>query len=179
MMIIKPDADRIILQPVQVAFLEMHTRPAEAIDKREGVFFELIPNPVDLETYREYYYGVGEKYYWLDRMVMDDEELFQKINAVNVHIYVMHINNEPGGYAEFLQEKDYTEIVYFGLLPSFIGKGLGKYFLQWVIQKAWSYQPLWIQLNTCVLDHPNALPSYKNAGFKEVKSEIQQRRILK
>ena len=70
------------------------------------------------------------------------------------------------------------EILYFGLMPAFIGHGYGKYFLQWVIAKAWSYQPEWIQLNTCTLDHPNALGTYKKAGFIEVRTEIHQRRIL-
>ena len=93
-------------------------------------------------------------------------------------IFVFHVNDEPAGYAEFVNEKSFVEIQYFGLMPEFIGKGLGKYFLQWVIAKAWSYNPEWIQLNTCTLDHPNALSVYKNAGFKEVRTEIQNRRIL-
>lgn len=70
------------------------------------------------------------------------------------------------------------EILYFGLMPSFIGKGYGKYFLQWVIAKAWSYKPEWIQLNTCTLDHPHALGTYKKAGFTEVRKEIHQRRVI-
>ena len=109
---------------------------------------------------------------------MPDEELFQKINAHNIDIFVFYVNNGPAGFIEFVKEEDLVEIVYFGLLPGFIGKGFGNYFLQWVIAKAWSYQPKWIQLNTCTLDHPNALNTYKKAGFTEVKKETQQRRII-
>jgi GNAT superfamily N-acetyltransferase len=109
---------------------------------------------------------------------MPDEEIFEKINADNVEIFIFYVNNEPAGYAEFLIEPKFTEIVYFGLLPGFIGKGFGKYFLHWAIEKAWSYNPEWIQLNTCTLDHPNALPNYKSAGFIPVRTEIQQRRVL-
>jgi GNAT superfamily N-acetyltransferase len=121
---------------------------------------------------------VGEKHFWLDRMVMPDEELYQKINATNVDIYLFYVDQAVAGYIEFVREEKYVEILYFGILPQFIGKGLGKYFLQWVIAKAWSYQPEWIQLNTCTLDHPNALGTYKNAGFREVRTEVHQRRIL-
>jgi GNAT superfamily N-acetyltransferase len=102
----------------------------------------------------------------------------QKINAPNVDIFIFKVNDKPAGYIEFAKDDKYVEIVYFGLLPGFIGKGLGKYFLQWVIAKAWSYQPKWIQLNTCTLDHPNALGTYKKAGFSEIRKEIQQRRVL-
>ena len=111
-------------------------------------------------------------------MVMNDEELAQKINAGNVEIFVFYVGNQAAGYIEFLQEKKFVEILYFGLLPAFIGKGYGKYFLQWVISKAWSYEPEWIQLNTCTLDHPNALATYKKAGFTEVRTEIHQRRVI-
>jgi len=144
----------------------------------EGARFELLPKPVSVNEYRKYYYGVGEKYFWLDRMVMPDEELFEKINANNIDIYIFFVNNQPAGYIEFIKEEKYVEILYFGLMPEFIGKGFGKYFLQWVIGKAWSYNPEWVQLNTCTLDHPNALGTYKKAGFKEVRTETHQRRIL-
>jgi len=171
------DVSRIVFQPVTVTFLEMH-EPKDLPNVLPNTFFELLPKPVDVNDYREYYYSVGEKHFWLDRMVMPDEELFQKINAANVDIYIFKVNNEAAGYIEFVKEEKFVEILYFGLLPAFIGKGYGKYFLQWVIAKAWSYQPEWIQLNTCTLDHPNALSTYKKAGFIEIKTEIHQRRIL-
>ena len=171
------DISRITFQPVTVTFLEMY-EPKEFPTSLVGTYFELLGKPVSVEEYRKYYYGVGEKHFWLDRMVMPDEELSQKINAGNVDIFLFFISNEAVGYIEFVKEEKYVEILYFGLMPGFIGKGYGKYFLQWVIAKAWSYQPEWIQLNTCTLDHPNALGNYKKAGFKEVRTEIHQRRIL-
>lgn len=173
----KIDTSRIVFKAVTVIFLEMH----EATDLPhilENTSFELLPKPIDVNEYRKYYYGVGEKYFWLDRMVMPDEELSQKINAANVDIYIFKVNNEAAGYIEFIKEEKFVEILYFGLLPGFIGKGYGKYFLQWVTAKAWSYQPGWIQLNTCTLDHPNALSTYKKSGFNEVRTEIHQRRVL-
>lgn len=168
---------QIIFQPVTVTFLEMHESKEFPVPLEE-TRFELLPKPVSTEEYRKYYYGVGEKHFWLDRMVMPDEELSEKINANNVDIFVFYVNNGAAGYIEFVNEEKSVEILYFGLMPGFIGKGYGKYFLQWVIAKAWSYQPEWIQLNTCTLDHPNAIGTYKKAGFKEVRTEIHQRRIL-
>ena len=109
---------------------------------------------------------------------MPDQELIDKINGSNVDIFLFYVNVEVAWYIEFIKEGKYVEILYFGLMPAFIGKGYGKHFLEWVIGTAWSYQPDWIQLNTCTLDHPNALGTYKKAGFKEVRTEIHQRRVL-
>jgi GNAT superfamily N-acetyltransferase len=171
------DTSKIIFQPVTVTFLEMHEAkdfPVAIPETR----FDLLAKPISVDEYRKYYYGVGEKHFWLDRMVMPDEKLLQKINADNVDIYLFYVNDNAAGYIEFIKEENFVEILYFGIMPGFIGKGFGKYFLQWVIAKAWSYKPDWIQLNTCTLDHPNALGTYKKAGFTEIRKEIHQRRVL-
>jgi GNAT superfamily N-acetyltransferase len=172
------DRSKIILKPVTVTFLEMTERPVNEAVPLTGTAFRLLSKPIDVNEYREVYYAVGEKHSWLDRMVMPDDELFEKINADNIEIFIFYVNNEPAGYIEFIKEKRFTEILYFGIMPAFIGKGFGKYFLQWVINKAWSYGVEWIQLNTCTLDHPNALPNYKKAGFIPVRTEVQERKII-
>lgn len=173
------DATHIMTRPVQVHFLEMHEQPADTIPAGFHLQFNLWPKPVEVEAYRKFYYGVGRQWYWLDRMLMEDAALYEKINAPNVDIYVLHIEEQPAGFAEFVRENDYVEILYFGLLPDFIGKGYGNYFLQTVIRQAWNYQPHHIQLNTCELDHPNALHVYKKAGFQLLRTAVEQRKILR
>lgn len=177
-MSIKIDERNIILKDTLVTFLEMHDRPAEALPRLDGVSFVLLEKPIAVDNYREYYYAVGKKHHWVDRLIMEDSILSDALNASNTDIYLMDIQGVPAGYAEFIREKDFVEVLYFGLFPEFIGKGLGKYFLQWVIAKAWSYAPQWIQLNTCELDHPHALNNYISNGFKVVRTEIHKRRIL-
>lgn len=109
---------------------------------------------------------------------MPKDELRAKINAANVHIYTMQVNGKDAGFLELVLEDEYVELLYFGLLSDFIGKGLGKPFLTWSIHKAWSYNPKWIQLNTCELDHGNALSNYKKLGFVEYKMAMETRRVL-
>ncbi len=87
--------------------------------------FNCCPKPISVNDYRNYYYGVGKEWYWLDRMVMEDALLHEKINAPNVDIFVLYIEDQPAGFAEFVREKDHVEILYFGLFPAFIGKGYG------------------------------------------------------
>jgi GNAT superfamily N-acetyltransferase len=55
-----------------------------------------------------------------------------------------------------------TKLAKFGLMPEFIGQGLGRYILQWAIDKAWSYGPRRFWLHTCTNDHP-AAPACMNA----------------
>lgn len=61
-----------------------------------------------------------------------------------------------------------VEIKSFGLLPEFIGRGLGGYALTLGIQRAWELTPtvsrVW--LHTSSFDHPNALPNYHRRGFR-------------
>ncbi|QEC67695.1 GNAT family N-acetyltransferase [Panacibacter ginsenosidivorans] len=166
------------LVTAKVNFLEMHKQPEARPVVPEGVSFLLLQKPVDTELYRHYYRNVGFTYNWLDRLAITGDELHKKINAENVLIYALKVNNADAGYAEFALENEYTEIVYFGLFPEFVGRGLGKSFLKWVIFKAWSFGAKWIQLNTCSLDHPNALPLYQAQGFEIVQTTEEIRKVF-
>ena len=76
------------------------------------------------------------------------------------------MEGKQAGFAELdRRQVGEIELVQFGLVAEFIGRGLGKYFLQWVIDRAFSYglQRFW--LHTCTNDHPAALPNYLKAGF--------------
>ena len=161
-----------------VWYLEMHSQPVFPPDDKPEASFIILPKPLTTDQYKYYYYTVGFQYNWLDRLAMPEEELLQKINDPRIEIFVMKINNEDAGYAEFLFTGDYAEVVYFGLFPGFVGKGYGKYFLHWVVNKAWAYKPKWIQLNTCSLDHANALPVYKSLGFQVVRTETETRKLM-
>ncbi len=66
-----------------------------------------------------------------------------------------------------------VEIAYFGLLPDFIGRGLGSALLTSAIENAWGWAPIpsRIWVHTCNRDHLNALNNYQARGFKIYKIE--------
>lgn len=103
---------------------------------------------------------------------MDDESLKIVIHDPQVEIYVLYVDGAPAGYAELDRriEKE-IELAYFGLMPDFIGQGLGPYLLASAIDIAWSYSPARLHLHTNTLDHPKALPVYQRCGFKPYKQE--------
>lgn len=116
--------------------------------------------------YRYLYGTVGAAYHWVDRCRLSDDDLASTIQHDDVHIYVMYCDGSPAGYFELdFRRSPEAELAYFGLLPEYIGKGLGSYLLGTAIDTAWSrpITRLWVQTNT--LDHPRALPTYQRHGF--------------
>ena len=72
----------------------------------------------------------------------------------------------PAGYFELnTQDKD-VELAYFGLLPPFVGKGLGGGLLSTAIENAWGTETNRVWVHTSSLDHPNALKNYQARGFQ-------------
>jgi GNAT superfamily N-acetyltransferase len=79
------------------------------------------------------------------------------------------VRGTPAGYAELeRQGAGDVEIAYFGLIPAFIGQGLGGWLLSHVIERAWAMAAttrVWV--HTCSLDGPHALANYKARGMVE------------
>jgi len=97
---------------------------------------------------------------------MPVDELRAIIQDDRVEISVLAVDGQTAGYSELdRRQANEIELTYFGLFPGFVGKGLGTYFLDWTLRKAWSFQPRRVWIHTCDLDHPAALPTYLKAGF--------------
>ena len=77
-----------------------------------------------------------------------------------------YLRGTPAGYFELDDQDGDVEIAYFGLLPQFLGKGLGGGFLTAAVEKAWEMGAARVWVHTCSLDHPNALKNYQARGFQ-------------
>lgn len=137
--------------------------------------YTLVPftKPISTELYLQYYHRIGDDFGWTDRLQITDAELYHDINKNNAHLYSMQVDGKEIGYTELVVEKDYVELLYFGLFTSEIGQGHGDHLLNMVVQKAWSFAPQWVQLNTCELDHPKALYLYQEKGFEIVDTKTK------
>jgi GNAT superfamily N-acetyltransferase len=128
--------------------------------------------------YRFLYNSVGKAYHWHSRGKLSDPDLAAVVQHPLNEVHVLHVDGTPAGFAELDRRNgDEIELVQFGLMPPYLGQGLGRYFLQWTIDRAWSYGPKRFWLHTCTLDHPVALPNYLKAGFTLYKEETIQREI--
>src|SRR5439155_17945773 len=142
---------------------------------RAGLSIVHAHNP-SVAYYRFLYTAVGKDYHWYSRGRLTDAELAALIQDPLDEVHVLHVDGNAAGFAELdRRTPGEIELVQFGLMPPFIGQGLGKYFLQWTVDRAWSYQPRRLWLHTCTLDHPAALPNYQKAGFTVYTEEMTQR----
>jgi GNAT superfamily N-acetyltransferase len=127
-------------------------------------------------SFFRYLYGeVGRGCHWADRLGWTDDEWRARLASPAVSLFVMTLRGAPAGYFELEQHSDGSvEIAYFGLLPEFLGRGLGKFLLSQAAEAAWALGPNRVWLHTCTLDDPAALPNYLARGFRAFKSETYQ-----
>lgn len=161
-----------VLVEVTVTYLEMLAPLHRSVlAPRDGLKVLHVKSPT-VPYYRSLYNAVGQDFNWMSRRKMSDEALAAIIGDPLNELHVLNVDDEPAGFAELdRRQPNEIELTQFGLLSDFIGQGLGKWFLQWTIDKAWSYQPKRMWLHTCTQDHHAALPNYLKAGFVIFKQE--------
>jgi ribosomal protein S18 acetylase RimI-like enzyme len=122
--------------------------------------------------WRYLYAQVGRDYRWVDRLPWTDAQIREYLNDPSVTLWLMTVSGAPAGYFELRREDSgATEIAYFGLLPEFTGRGLGRHLLTEAVVTAWNSGASRVWLHTCSLDHPAALPNYLARGFQVFKEE--------
>ncbi len=150
-----------------VTYLEMTERPTDPGPPVPALKLALLrAEHPPVAFYRFLYDTVGGPWHWYDRRRMDDDELAAIVQDPAVEVYVLYVGGMPAGYSELdLRKMPDIEVAYFGLMPEFIGRGLGVYLLRWTIDQAWTREPKRLWVHTCNLDHPRALGLYQRAGF--------------
>lgn len=149
-----------------VTYLEMRARPDRLLARvRSGVEVRRAVRAT-VSFYRYLYHTVGGDWTWSGRRLMDDATLLAHIHDRAVEVNVLWVEGVPAGLMELdRRSPDEIELLYFGLIPDFIGRGFGRFALDWIIDRAWSFRPSRFWVHTCDLDHPNALAVYQKAGF--------------
>lgn len=122
--------------------------------------------------YRALYTLVGERWHWLDRLLLSDDALDAYLASPDIHVWPLVVNDEPAGFFELQRYPDRrVEIMYFGLATGFIGQGLGGWMLTRAVEEAFALDAERVTLHTCTLDAPTALPNYLARGFVIVREE--------
>lgn len=161
---------------VTVVFLRMTARPPRpAVILPKGV--SVRRERVSLEAYRRLYDEVGSPWLWWLRRMMPDKTLSKHLASSTVGVHLLRVEGQVAGFFEL--DASYWPLVnlnYFGLLPRFIGRGLGRKFLDCAVDAVFADpSPLrGMSVNTCDADHPRALPNYLAAGFVEYKRHREE-----
>jgi GNAT superfamily N-acetyltransferase len=117
---------------------------------------------------------IGAAYSWKSASRTEREWAVWFAEHANLTFWLLSFEGEPAGMVVCdLHPGDEAEILSFGLLPEFVGKGLGGFALTLGVRQAWALAPsvnrVW--LHTSTLDHPNALPNYHRRGFRTFRTE--------
>ena len=151
----------------KTTYLQMFHPPAGASQNLPDGVEVVRLDPVQVEAYRYLYESVGRNYNWVDRTLMSDEQLKTLIEPTSIEVHVLQVDDQPAGFCELsFAVPAEVELVYFGLFPRVIGRGLGRAFLNWTIRYVFDRGSARFWLHTCDLDHPAALPNYQRSGFE-------------
>lgn len=142
----------------------------EKLTPRENMVIKR-SNGISAKQYLTLYQLVGQCSRWPKRDLLEIENILQN---PQIDVILLYLEEKIVGLAE-LDRRQFPdiEIKYFGLLPEFIGQGLGSFFVDRIFRFGWNYTPnrLWGHIVDC--DHPNAINTYERAGAHIYKQEIQ------
>lgn len=159
------------MSQMTIYYLEMLEEPLyERANAPEYILVECKANQPEFNKFL--YSLVGKQWDWTDRLVWDDARWEQVVSSPDLRTWVAYCEGIVAGYFELHKQGGDVEVLYFGLSPEFIGKGMGRPLLEDAIRQAWSWEGVsrvWV--HTCSLDHPAALKNYERRGFKLYKTE--------
>ncbi|WP_435657987.1 GNAT family N-acetyltransferase [Brucella pituitosa] len=155
----------------RVTHLEMTARPALSFPVPSGLRLAIMcSTEMPVHFYRYLYEQVGRQHHWMMRRVQSDAEVAKAIHAETTEIHVLYAEGNPAGFLELNLSAlpETAEVLYFGLVPDYQGRGLGKFFFSEAISTAWSHSPQRVTIHTNTLDSPRALQLYQKMGFVPV-----------
>jgi len=149
--------------PVKTWFLTYQEELPTLLFFEDLVTIKRWENPSAAE-YLEIYKAVGNAWGWTGRLLKSPEELTEILRSKNNEVWRFLFENEFVGFFELVRSETDTEIVYLGLKPEWIGKGLGQKLIRASVDVAGQNgKKVW--LHTCERDHASALQTYLKAGF--------------
>ena len=146
-----------------------------------------VPDPAPLvmqardplpEFSRFLYTAVGGDWHWIDRLSWTYARWREYLARPQVQTWVMYVEGTPAGYIELEQQSESNvELAYFGLIKSFIGRGLGGHLLTRGIEQAWAMNAKRVWVHTCALDGEHALANYQARGMRLYNTETAEKEV--
>jgi GNAT superfamily N-acetyltransferase len=153
------------LQMTDPARLAAAPEPDPALEVRQAE----LPAP---EFSRMLYTAVGADWYWVDRFRWTWSQWRDWLARPELETWVAWLRGTPAGFFELERADDA-----FGLLPAFIGRGIGTRLLDFALRRAWTLGPRRVWVHTCSLDGPAALRTYQGRGL-EIYDEVVEDMVL-
>lgn len=160
------------MSPITTIYLEMtdvsQLRPRICDDPR----FQVLEATARQWPFNRFLYEfIGADWAWQDKLSWSDEQWRSYVEDERLKTFVAYYDGSVAGYFELSERDNEVEIAYFGLAPSFVGKGLGGALLTQALEEAWQTKPNRVWVHTCTLDHAFALKNYEERGMVVYKTE--------
>ena len=131
------------------------------------------------EFNRFLYTAVGWRWNWNSRLRWSYARWQEYLSTPGLETWAGYVDGTPAGYFELRPGGESSgagveagvEIVYFGLLPAFVGRALGGYLLCDAVTRGRAIGTGRVWLHTCTEDHPHALANYRARGLAPFKVE--------
>jgi GNAT superfamily N-acetyltransferase len=150
-----------------VTCLEMTEKPAlRPVPEVPGLSLARL-GAGDTERFRHLFRAIGQDIMWFSRLFMAEEMLAGIIGDENVQCFALVKEAHDIGILELdFREAGQCELSFFGLVPSEVGSGAGRYLMNEALERAWARPIRRMWVHTCTFDHPNALGFYQRSGFR-------------
>jgi GNAT superfamily N-acetyltransferase len=150
-----------------VTCLEMTEKPPlRPVPEVAGLSLERL-GAADTQRFRALFRAIGQDIMWFSRLVMAEETLAGIIGDPKVHSHALVKQGRDIGLLELdFREAGQCELSFFGLVPSEVGWGAGRFLMNAALERAWGQPIARMWVHTCTFDHPNALSFYRRSGFR-------------
>jgi GNAT superfamily N-acetyltransferase len=157
-----------------VTSLEMLQRPAPRPEaSNSALVLQHVVRP-ELTWFRNLFRHVGENWIWSSRLAMPEAQLATIIHDPRVEIHVLKSAGSEAGLLELdFRVAGECELGFFGLTPTFVGRGAGRWLMNRAIERAWSRPIRRFWVHTCTFDHQGALAFYVRSGFRPFRRQIE------
>jgi GNAT superfamily N-acetyltransferase len=150
-----------------VTCLEMTEKPVLRPAPESAGFSLERMGAADTERFRRLFRTIGRDIMWFSRLIMAEEALAGIIGDPHVQCHALVKDGADIGLLELdFREAGICELSFFGVVPSAVGTGAGRYLMNEALTRAWAepINRLWV--HTCTFDHPHALGFYQRSGFR-------------
>jgi len=128
----------------------------------------------DIAVYRTLFQTIGEKWLWVSRLEITDEELGAILDDPDTEAFAIQQNGAFIGLLELdFREKGSAEIVYVGLIEGATGSGTGRAMIEHGFARASERGIGRVWLHTCHFDSTQAPRFYEKCGFNAYQLAVE------
>ena len=121
---------------------------------------------------RFFYQTVGAMWDWRVRLPWTDTQWQAYVEQPGLETWISYVWGTPAGYFELArQQGGEVQVAMFGVLPPFLGRGVGGMQLTAALRQAWAEETRRVWLHAASSDHPHALANYQARGMRLYKTE--------